>query len=142
MSPIFVRGIPAAIVERFWPLAEPYIKRALDHTHGELLPADLLRRCLDRDIQLWLISREKRIFGAATTEIVVYPQRKHCRIITIAGSDFDSWRANAAEQIEQWALEQGCDAMEAFVRKGFVPKLEQLGYHHKQSVVVKELKHE
>lgn len=139
MTPIYVRGIPAEAVAQFWPLAEPYIKRALEHTHGELLPADLLTRCLDRDIQLWLISREKRIFGAATTEIIVYPQRKHCRIITIAGSDFDSWSAQAAQQIEEWAREQGCDSMEAFVRKGFVGKLQQLGYRHKQSVVVKEI---
>lgn len=139
MTQVFVRGVPAQAVQQFWPLALPYIKRALEHTHGEVLPADLLARCLERDIQLWLISREKRIFGAATTEIVVYPQRKHCRIITIAGSDFDSWSGNAADQIEEWAREQGCDGMEAFVRKGFVGKLQQLGYRHKQSVVIKEL---
>lgn len=134
-----VRGVPVAALPNFWPLALPYIKRALEHTHGELTPDDLLERCLTRDIQLWLISREKRIFGAATTEIVVYPQRKHCRIITIAGSDFESWGADAATQIEAWAHEQGCDGMEAFVRRGFVPKLQAMGYRHRQSVVVKEI---
>jgi hypothetical protein len=29
--------------------------------------------------------------------------------------------------------------MEAFVRRGFVGKLEEVGYKHKQSIVVKEL---
>lgn len=137
-----MQGVPYQVVEHFWPFAEPYIKRALDHASGELTPADLKEGCLSRAIQLWLISREKRIFGAITTEIVVYPQRKHCRIITLAGNDFESWVPLADTILDAWAAEQGCVAMEAYVRKGFVSKLAPLGYRHKYSVVVKGLSKE
>ncbi len=135
-----MQGIPAPLIERFWPFAEPYIKRALDHAHGEFTPADFKQSCSDRNLQLWLISCENRIVGAVTTEIVIYPHRKHCRIITLAGTDFAGWIDLANSTLNAWATTQECDAMEAYVRKGFVPKLAPLGYKHGHSVVFKELR--
>lgn len=137
-----MQGIPAELVERFWPFAEPYIKRALDHAHGEFSASDFRHSCIARDLQLWLISKEKRIFGAVTTEIVVYPHRKHCRVITLAGSNFVDWVTLVDTTLDAWALAQGCDAMEAYVRKGLVPKLAPLGYKHGHSVLMKELRNE
>lgn len=134
-----MQGIPAELVERFWPFAEPYIKRALDRAHGEFHATDFKRSCLERNLQLWLISKEKRIFGAVTTEIVVYPHRKHCRVITLAGSNFVDWVTLVDTTLDAWALAQGCDAMEAYVRKGLVPRLAPLGYKHGHSVLLKEL---
>lgn len=134
-----VRGIPSTHVAHFWSFAQPYIKRALDHTAGELHPADLERLCVERLCQLWLVSSEVRIVGAGVTEVVSYPQRKHCRIITLAGSQFDAWKRDAHTVIEQWAVEQGCDAIEAHVRRGFVPKLIDIGYKHMYSVVLMDL---
>lgn len=141
-APYFMQGIPAHLVEKFWPFAEPYIKRALDHASGEFEPADLKKHFIERSCQLWLISRGQRIFGAVTTEIVVYPHRKHCRIITIAGSDFASWMPMCDETLVTWAKEQGCDALEAYVRKGLVPRLAPIGYKQKHAVVLKEIKQE
>jgi hypothetical protein len=137
-----MQGIPAELIERFWPFAEPYIKRALDHAHGEFTAADFRRSCLERNSQLWLISKEKRIFGAVTTEIVVYPHRKHCRVITLAGSNFAEWVALADTTLEAWSIAQGCDAIESYVRRGLVPKMAPLGYKHGHSVLVKELNRE
>ena len=141
-SEYLMQGIPAQFVEHFWPFAAPYIKRALDHAHGEFSAADFKRSCMARDLQLWLISREKRIFGAITTEIVMYPHRKHCRVITLAGSNFAEWIALADTTLDAWATEQGCDALECYVRKGLVPRLAPLGYKHGHSVLLKELQHE
>lgn len=137
--PYLIQGIPASAVEHFWPFAEPFIKRALDHANGEFSSDNFKSMCKDRVFQLWLVSKEKRIFGAITTQIVVYPQRKHCRIITVAGSDFSNWIDLANKILDAWAKEQGCNAMEACVRKGLVPKLTTLGYKHKRSFVTKEL---
>lgn len=132
-----IRGIPSEMVPGLWHYAEPYIKRALDHTSGELLPNDLKAACLDRSVQLWLAVKNNRVVGAVTTEIVTYPQRKHCRIITLAGSGADEWTRGLDETLTEWAKTQGCQSMEAYVRKGYVPKLTQLGYKHKYSSVHK-----
>jgi len=135
-----IRGIPAEMVEGVWRFAEPFIKRALDHTFGEVSANDLKAICLTRDSQLWMIQHGTRIVGAGTTSIITYPQMKVCRIVTLAGSQFDEWRDMAHTQIELWAEAQGCDGMEAYVRKGFVPKLIEIGYKHRYSVLHKSLK--
>lgn len=135
----FVRPIPAEHVARFWSYAEPYIKRALDHTSGEFLPEDLKTFCLAGLAQLWLVSEDNRIVAAITSEIVNYPRRRHCRIITLAGSKAAEWTEQADTIISAWAGSQGCVALEAFVRKGYVPVLAKRGYTHKYSAVFKEI---
>jgi hypothetical protein len=134
-----MQGIPGPLIERFWPFAEPYIKRALDHASGEFTPDDFKQKCANREMQLWLITKETKVAGAVTTELVIYPRRKHCRIITLAGTDFAGWIDLANSTLDAWGKEQGCDAMECYVRKGLVPRLAPLGYKHRHSVILKEL---
>lgn len=134
-----IRGIPANLIDRFWPFAEPYIKRALDHTRGEFLPSDIKDYCKDRIIQLWLVSENERVIAAATTEIITYPRKKHCRVVTLAGSKAVEWTQLLDVVLAGWAREQGCDAMEAYVRKGYAPVLANYGYKHMYSAVFKEL---
>jgi len=128
------------MIPDLWRFAEPYIKRALDHTFGELSVDDLRALCLSRDGQLWMMQKEDRIIGAGITMIVVYPQMKVCRVVTMAGSEFDEWKNMVYAHIELWAEAQGCDGMEAYVRKGFVPKLLEIGFKHRYSVVHKSFK--
>lgn len=142
MSDIHVRGIPAHLIDSLWHYAEHYIKRAFDHTSGEVSVEDMHQLCLERAVQLWLVSRENRVIGALTTEIVNYPHRKHCRVITVAGSNFAEWIELADNVLCAWATEQGCDALETYVRKGLVPKLADVGYRHKHSIMTKELSDE
>lgn len=134
-----VQGIPAPLIERFWPLAEPYIKRALDRASGEFLPSDIKTLLKDKLIQLWLVSENERIIAAVTTEIVNYPQRKHCRVITLGGSKASEWVGLIDTIVCAWAKENGCVAMDASVRQGLVPSLKELGYTAKSVIVVKEI---
>lgn len=135
-----IRGIPHNLVADIWRFAEPFVKRALDHTFGELSHEDVRMMCLTRDMQLWMISREdKRIVGAGTTQIINYPQVTACRIVMLAGAEFDVWREEAHAIIEAWAREKGCQCIEAYVRKGFIPKLKDMGYRHRYSVLHKDI---
>lgn len=135
-----IRGVPAQLITDVWRFAEVYVERALSHTNGEVKASDIRGWCESRDAQLWMILKESKVIGAGTTTIVNYPQMKVCRIITLSGSDFDDWYTMAHAQIELWAESQGCFDMEAFVRRGFVPKLAELGYKNRYSVVHKSLK--
>lgn len=134
-----IRGVPAVMVERLWSFAEPYVKRALDHTSGELSPNDLKKACLHQDAQLWLVTHNERVIAAITTEIVCYPQRKHLRIITLAGSHAEDWMEYLEPALRPFAEKLQCQGVEAYVRKGYVTKLSQYGFKHKYSVVVKEV---
>lgn len=135
-----IRGLPAPVVPDLWRFAEPFVLRALEHTFGELSADDIKNLCLGRDAQLWVITKGTRVVGAGTTMLMPYPQMLVCRIITLAGNEFDAWKEMAHSQIEQWAVSQGCKDVEAYVRRGFVPKLMELGYKHRYSVVHKTLK--
>jgi hypothetical protein len=64
---------------------------------------------------------------------------KVCRVLTLAGTRFDEWNAVTHSVIEAWARTQECSDMEHYVRRGFVPKLQELGYKHRYSVVHKTL---
>jgi len=140
MSDYNIRGIPAVMCEDMWRFADPYIRRALDHTFGELTSDDLKNLCVAGNAQLWMIQKEKRVVGAGTTMIIDYPQMKVCRIITLAGSDFKEWKDMSHMQIEMWAESQGCSGVEAYVRRGFIPQLLEIGYKYRYAVVHKTLK--
>ena len=135
-----IRGIPYDMIGHVWPFAEPFIKRALDHTFGEITHDDVRQFCMSRDMQLWMIYRsDKRMVGAGTTQIVPYPQKLACRIVTLAGTDFDAWREEAHAIIQAWAKSQGCNCMEVYTRKGFVPRMKEMGYMHRYSVMHMDL---
>lgn len=135
-----LRGIPQEAVEGIWRFAEPFIKRALDHTFGEVSIDDMKRLCLGRDMQLWMVLKENRVVGAGTTMIIHHPQMKVCRIVALSGAEFKQWKDMAHMSIEVWAAEQGCVAVECYVRKGFMPALMEIGYKHRYSVAHKSLK--
>lgn len=124
----FIRGIPAPHVDKFWKLAEPYIKRALDRANGELDHHDLRAMIAERNVQLWMVSNKERIVGALTTEIVVYPRKKVVRVITLAGNEFTEWFPVAEEVIIAFGIEQGCEGIESFVRNGLTKRLAPSGY--------------
>lgn len=134
-----IRGIPAILIEKFWPLAEPYIKRALDRSHGEWEPEDIRNFCIGMDMQLWLVSDGDKIIAAITTEIVNYPRRRHLRIVTLAGSRTNEWLNDAAKIVFDWAKEIGCQGIEAQVRKGFVAQLQKDGFKSSHCVIYKDI---
>lgn len=140
MTQFNIRGIPAHLIEHFWKLAEPYIKRALDHTSGEFTPADIKAFCKDRVVQLWMISEGEKVLGACTTEVINYPQKRHCRIVTLGGSRSKEWMSELDIIVCAWAKQQECQAVEAYVRKGFVPFLANYAYQHKYCAVVKDIR--
>lgn len=136
----WIRGIPAPLISTFWHYAAPYVKRALDHANGEFDHTDFCASCQTRDMQLWLIGKPERVVGAITTEITLYPHRKHLRVITLAGTEFEQWVELANETMDAYARSLGCDAIECYTRRGFVKKLEPFNYRMRHCVLIKDLK--
>ena len=90
-------------------------------------------------MQLWIVFDEDyKIQAAATTELINYPAKKVCRLVTLGGANFDDWM-ESIHAIEQWALENDCVALETFCRKGFAKKIKHLGYEQTYIVLGKDL---
>lgn len=135
-----IRGIPADHLDKFWPHGEAYVKRALEHANGEMTHKDVRLFCEERSMQLWFIYGHGRIVGAATTELINYPQMRVARVVTLSGQDFDAWGSLLDDILGRWAGEQGCHGMEAYTRMGFKKKLEKLGYKNKYAAMFREIK--
>tara|TARA_R100000664_G_scaffold21567_1_gene30911 strand:+ start:40 stop:465 length:426 start_codon:yes stop_codon:yes gene_type:complete len=134
-----ITGIPSNQIDEFWNVCEEYIILAADKGRQEMTVEDIYRFCKEAKMQLWVIFDEEiNIRAAVTTEIVNYPAKKVCRIVTLGGEDLNEW-INHIDKIEDWAIYNDCKAMETFCRKGFIKKLENFGYEQTYSVVGKEL---
>jgi hypothetical protein len=137
---LHISGIPSERINEVWEECEPYIKMGNGKSRDEMSVTDIYERLSEARMQLWLIFNDnKEIVSVLTTEIIEYPQKTMCRIVTLGGKDLDIWVEDWLETIEAWALENDCVAMETVCRKGFIKKLERFGYENAYTVLVKEL---
>ena len=128
------------IINEVWEDCEPYIEMGNGKSWDEMSVMDIYKRLSEARMQLWLIFDDDReIISVLTTEIIEYPRKTTCRIVTLGGQDLDLWVEKLLETLEEWALENGCVAMETVCRKGFIKKLEKFGYENAYTVLVKEL---
>jgi hypothetical protein len=89
-----------------------------------LAAEDIYQYLLSERMYLFVAQR-KVICGAATCEVVQYCRKKAIRVVTLAGENFSK---EITDELLKWADAIGADGIEAYVRKGFVPSLEALGY--------------
>ena len=137
---LYISGIPSERINEVWEDCEPYIAMGNGKSRDEMSVEDIYKRLSEARMQLWLVFNEdKDIISVLTTEIIDYPRKTVCRIVTLGGKDLDIWVEDWLETIEAWALENDCVAMETVCRKGFIKKLEKFGYENAYTVLVKEL---
>ena len=137
---LYISGIPSDRINEVWEDCEPYIEMGNGKSGDEMSVEDIYKRLSEARMQLWLVFDDDReIISVLTTEIIEYPRKTMCRIVTLGGQDLDLWVEQLLETLEEWALENGCVAMETVCRKGFIKKLERFGYENAYTVLVKEL---
>ena len=137
---LYISGIPSERLNEVWEDCEPYIAMGNGKSRDEMSVEDIYKRLSEARMQIWLVFNEdKDIISVLTTEIIDYPRKTVCRIVTLGGKDLDIWVEDWLETIEAWALENDCVAMETVCRKGFIKKLEKFGYENAYTVLVKEL---
>ena len=101
---------------------------------------DIYEKLLVAEMQLWIVyDEDANIKSVLTTEIVIYPRMKTCRIVTLGGEGMDIWVEQFLDILEEWAIDNDCVAMETACRKGFIKKLEKFGYEHTYTILTKEL---
>ena len=135
----YLTGIPSQEIDEIWDACVPYLDLVEKKGQGEMATEDIYKLCKEAKMQLWVIfDNDANIKGVGTTEVLIHPRKKVCRIITLGGVGFDEWM-HSISVIEAWAEEKGCHAIETFCRKGFIKKLEKYGYEQTYTVLGKEL---
>ena len=136
---IHISGVLSHEVNKIWDKCSKYLELGNDQSQEELSLDDIRELCVEREMQLWVIFDDKdKIYGAGTTQIIEYPNKTVCRIVTLGGIKFKKWK-HTLTTIEEWARQSGCEAVEMFCRKGFKRELRDYEYKEIYTVLGKKL---
>jgi len=136
---VYASGVQAHEIDNIWKWVLPMVEKPLEHSWGELTSENVKERLKSKDMQMWVgYYKTGEIVAVMTTEIVDYPSKKACRIVTLGGYGMDEWQ-NHINLIENWAKHNGCDFMETYCRRGFERKMKNYGYEARYSLMGKAL---
>lgn len=123
-----------------WGSVNVLLQHAVDKNQGEFNLDDIYVSLLQGHMRLWLAYKERtgEVKSAAVCELRRFPLRNICYIILLAGDGFGEW-SWAINSIEEWALDNGADAIAAYARRGFLKPMKDYGYTEVYSVIQKEL---
>ena len=133
-SELFV--VPPTLVHKYWHMAEPHLKLAIDKGQGEFSLSDLQYVCSRGEQQLLLVMRNNKCHCALTTIFYNFPKFRTCYISYIGGKN----TKDGFEQFKQWAEQQGCDRITGSAVTESVAKLWEKLYGYKRKYITVELK--
>lgn len=116
----------------------PKIEAATHYSVGKYKGGDIVRFLVSGAMQLWAACDEDKVMAIAITEMVVYPQRKICRFLCATGEHMQEW-FNFIDDMETWAVANGCDGFQAECRPGWEKFLKPKGYAKSHIIVNKEI---
>ncbi len=106
-----------------WPVVTKWLKAAIVHAKGRQNYAEVVDKCSNGKMQLWVVRKEQdEVVGTLVTEVRTHPDLKVCSIILLGGVGFDSWK-HLAPYLEEWARGMGCDKLDLEGRPGWARKL-------------------
>ena len=137
---IYISGIMSYQIDDVWTECKKYIELGNNKSQEEMSVEDIYNNCKDKDMQLWIVFKDDmQIQAVLTTQVIDYPQKRVCRIVTLGGQSMDEWTDTVLSTLEEWAEAQACHAMETVCRTGFIKKLKSFGYEHTYTILGKEL---
>lgn len=129
-----IYGILSQYIDVVWRNAKPFIQNALKYGDNKYTLDSVKKALISRDMQLWLIYLNANIKGIVVTEIIQYPNKKYLTIVLLSGVEFDAW-AYHWSTIKEWAIGEGCEAVQVFGRPGWERKLKTLGFEKIHTVL-------
>lgn len=121
-------GIRGTGIDAVWPAAWACLSKAVALTEGKLDETSVREAIRVGDMQLWMAGPLKDANRlAVTTELVVYPRQKWCRVVLVGGEGLP-FAFDFLGTIEAWARTQGCVGVEAGGRPEWGRPLARLGY--------------
>lgn len=100
-------GIQSKDIPVIWGAVCDFLRQGLNE--GESL-SHIQARLKVLECQLWVAYDADKILAACVTELVFIGNRKVCNIITVGGTQMETWLRHM-ETIEAWARENQCAAM-------------------------------
>ncbi len=101
-----------------WDDVEEHIREIAHLNLDRFTPDDLYAELLGRRMQLWCVRRGRKIVMVGITAIRIFPRGKVAYVIGVSGSEMEHW-LHFQPDLLKWAKGEGCQAVDAVVRKGW-----------------------
>ncbi len=106
-----ITGLNRLHLGLFWPIVEPWLKRACDYSIDGTTIQDLKLWIENEEAQLWL-AIDGKIQAAIVTRIVCYPRYKAFCVVSAGGSHLKEWIAEAEDVLTAFGRFCNCDRIE------------------------------
>lgn len=124
-------------VAEFWGDIEGMIADA-SARNSNYTADDIRKGAIERRYQIWIAIDQGDVRALAVTTVKRYPLRRVCSIMICTGKGREDW-LQLLEQIEEWAKNNECAAVEPVARPGWQKVLAPKGYRMTHVVLEKEL---
>ena len=132
-------------VDRYWTLVEFMLKEGLKYDGHPMSINQLKKFILSGEYQLFMMfgsddGESYKVFGVFVTRVNKLPNCSQCEVILLKGVKRQLWQKEAAEMIENIAIQNDCKKIAVHGRPGWQSFLKGLGWEVKRYLYTKEIK--
>jgi len=132
------------MVDEYWNLVEFMLREGLRYDGDPMSIDDLREGIKKRAFQLFIMfgsddGIKYKVFGVFVTRVVELPNFKQCEVILLKGEKRELWQDEAAETIENVAIQNDCKRIAVHARPGWQKFLEGKQWKVKRYLYTKEL---
>jgi hypothetical protein len=130
--------IPPEKVAGVWPLVAPLLEKPIRMLDGALTEKTVYERGISGHFQIWaVLERDGTLLASMVTQVLLHEAcAPTCVAMLLGGRQMDRWLYLIGE-LEAWATQEGCGAIELGGRKGWSRVLP--GYRQVSIVLRKDL---
>ena len=132
-------------IEEYWNLVDFMLREGLKYDGNPMNIEDLKENLLDGSFQLFMMfgsddGEKYKVFGVFVTRIMELPNFRQCEVILLKGEKRELWQDEAADAIENLAIQEDCKKIAVHARPGWKNFLKSKDWEVKRYLYTKELK--
>lgn len=131
---IRIDGVQSSEVPILWPSVLEFLYNVVNHSE-DLDLATVRKRLLFKELQLWLVTKNREQLGVFVTEI----KPPALMLAMLGGKDVQEWLPDVIDVANRFGGEHGCNYIEVIGRPGWRKFQKQMGFRHTYSVFRKEI---
>ena len=142
---IDVLEIAPAKIDNYWNLVDFMLREGLKYDGDPMSITDLKEGILLGHLQLFVMfgsddGEKHKVFGTFVTRITSLPNYKQVEVILLKGEKRKLWQDEAAEMIENLAVQNNAKKIAVHARPGWQNFLKTKGWEVKRYLYTKEIK--
>lgn len=120
--------VPHDALSVFWPIAEPFIEKALEAAPGYYRAVDVLDNIINEREALWaVLDDDENAIACFTTMVQQFPLCRRLLVHHVGGDGLDIWQDDCWRILQNYARDTGCSGIDARGRDGWRARARERG---------------